>query len=253
MILAEPSSSQGDLHFTLLGYPVRIHPLFWLLTLLLSGLGNPIFVILWVLAVLLCILLHELGHAVVMRAYGYYPSIVLYSFGGLAIPQPGRYGVRRPGPWGDMLIAFAGPASGFILAAVLVLGLHYVGGYPLMIFDSSWRDVVPLVIVPNVYLTLFLHDIFYVTVMWGLVNLLPIYPLDGGQIAQQIFVLTNPQDAIRPSLILSVIIGGLMAVIALMHWQSTMQWQDFYLVVFFGWLSYSNYTTLQSHQIRGGW
>ena len=53
-----------------------------------------------------------------------------------------------------------------------------------------------------------------ITVMWGLLNLLPIYPLDGGQIAQQIFVLTNPQDAMRQSLILSVIVGGMMAVIA---------------------------------------
>ena len=72
------------------------------------------------------------------------PSIVLYSFGGLAIPHPGRYGVRRPGPWGEMLIAFAGPASGFILAAVLALGLHYLGGYPVTIFEPSWRDVVPM-------------------------------------------------------------------------------------------------------------
>ena len=90
----------------------------------------------WVVAVVLCILLHELGHAMVMRTYGYCPSIVLYSFGGLAIPHPGPR-VRRPGPWGEMLIAIAGPASGFILAAVLALGLHYLGGYPLMIFDSS--------------------------------------------------------------------------------------------------------------------
>ena len=70
----------------------------------------------------------------------------MYSFGGLAIPHPGPYSVRRPGPWGEMLISFAGPASGFILAAVLVLGLHYLGGYPFMIFDPSWRDVVPAVI-----------------------------------------------------------------------------------------------------------
>ena len=72
--------------------------------------------------------------------------------------------------------------------------------------------------------------------MWGLVNLLPIYPLDGGQIAQQVFVLTNPQDAIRQSLILSVIVGGMMAVIAFV------QWQSFFLAVFFLWLTYSNFT-----------
>jgi len=242
VILAEPPPSQGDLHFSLLGFPVRIHPWFWLVALFLGDLhADPIFVILWVVAMVLCILLHELGHAVVMRAYGFCPSIVLYSFGGLAIPHPGRNGVRRPGPWGDMLIAFAGPASGFILAAVLTLGLFYVGGYPVGIF----LRVVPQVFVPNAFLRSFLNSILEITVMWGLLNLLPIYPLDGGQIAQQVFVLTHPQDAIRQSLILSVIVGGMMGMIAIV------QWQNYFLGVFFLWLAYSNFTTLQSY--RGGW
>jgi Zn-dependent protease len=242
VILAEPPPSQGDLHFTLLGFPVRIHPLFWLVSLVLANLHeDPIFVVLWVVAVLLCILLHELGHAVVMQSYGYRPSIVLYSFGGLAIPHPGPYGVRRPGPWGQMLISVAGPASGFILAAVLALGLYYLGGYPV----GLYFHVVPQVDVPNPFLASFLNSVLQITVMWGLLNLLPIYPLDGGQIAQQLFVLTHPQDAIRQSLILSVIAGGMMAVIAFM------QWQDFFLGVLFIWLTYSSYTMLQSYQ--GGW
>ena len=117
MLLAEPPPSQGDLHFRLLGYPVRIHPFFWLVTLFLGDLNrDPIFVLAWVVAVLISILLHELGHAVVMRHYGYRPSIVLYSFGGLAIPHSGPHGSRRPGPWGNMLISLAGPLTDLILA-----------------------------------------------------------------------------------------------------------------------------------------
>jgi len=237
VILAEPPPSQGDLHFSLLGFPVRIHPMFWLSAILLSNLSEkPIFVLLWVAAMILCILLHELGHAVVMRAYGYRPSIVLYSFGGLAIPHPGRNGVRRPGPLGDMLIAFAGPASGFLLAAVLTLGL-YLGGYQVEIF----MRVVPQVFIPNFILRTFLNSVLEISVMWGLLNLLPIYPLDGGQIAQQIFVMNNPRDALRQSLILSVIVGVIMAVIAFV------QWDSFFLPVLFLWLTYSNYTALQSY------
>jgi len=237
VILAEPPPSQGDLHFSLLGFPVRIHPMFWLSAILLSNLSaEPIVVLLWVAAMILCILLHELGHAVVMRAYGYRPSIVLYSFGGLAIPHPGRNGVRRPGPLGDMLIAFAGPASGFLLAAVLTLGL-YLGGYQVEIF----MRVVPQVFIPNFILRTFLNSVLEISVMWGLLNLLPIYPLDGGQIAQQIFVMNNPRDALRQSLILSVIVGVIMAVIAFV------QWDSFFLPVLFLWLTYSNYTALQSY------
>ena len=257
MFLAEPPTTKGDLHFSLLGYPVRIHPYFWLMAAMMGGLDQPaIYCVLWVAAVLVCILLHELGHAVVMKFYGYYPSIVLYSFGGLAIPHRGAYSVRQPGPWGDMLIAFAGPASGFILAAVLALGLRYVGGYDVTIFEPTWRQFVPTVSIPNhEFLHEFLGNVFYITVWWGLVNLLPIYPLDGGQIAQQVFYLNNPQDAIRPALILSVVVGGLVTgyLVMQMNMKDGMDWRQLYLPAFFGFLTYSNYARLQSHQIRGGW
>ena len=254
MILSEPSPSQGDLHFDLLGFPVRIHPFFWLAAVFLGfSLRDPILVGLWVVAVLLCILLHELGHALVMRAYGYGASIVLYTFGGLAIPHPGRYGARRPGPWGDMLIAFAGPASGFVLAAVLTLGLHYLGGYPVRIFRPSWHDVVPIVGIPNENLFYFVHFILWISVMWGLINLLPIYPLDGGLISQQVFTLTSPRDAVRRSLLLSVIAGASVTAVLLVQAlnQPDVQLLDFYPAAFFGYLTYSNYTSLQSSQ--GGW
>jgi stage IV sporulation protein FB len=257
VLLAEPSTSEYDLHFRLLGYPVRIHPYFWLVTLFMGPLKEPaIFSVMWVVAVLLCILLHELGHAVVMKFYGFFPAIVLYSFGGLAIPRRGPYNARRPGPWGDILIAFGGPASGFILTAILVASLHYLGGCPVIVFEPTWREVVPIVLVPNVYLMRFLYDIFYITVWWGLVNLLPIYPLDGGQISQQLFYLNNPQDAIRPSLILSVIVGGLLTVyfvMQMLNMKEGFDWHEFYLAAFFGYLTYSNYESLQSMRFRGGW
>jgi Zn-dependent protease len=263
VILAEPPPSQGDLHFSLLGFPVRIHPLFWLAALFLGySLRDPIFVALWIVAMVLCILLHELGHALVMQSYGYCPSIVLYSFGGLAIPHGGGYDVRRPGPWGNMLIAFAGPASGFILAAVLALGLHYLGGYDVTIFRHSWRDVVPVVDIPNRFLYAFVYFVLEISVMWGLLNLLPIYPLDGSHIAEQILVLTNPRDAIRQSLMLSVLVGGTMTAITFIPaLKDAAQMMNrphgvdflalislFFLPMFFFFLTYSNFMTLQSYQ-----
>lgn len=294
MFLSEPSSHKWDLHFSLLGFPVRIHPFFWVVMVFFGPLKMaPVYNLLWVVAVLVCILLHEFGHAVVMKFYGFYPSIVLYSFGGLAIPHRGTYSVRRRGPWGDMLIAFAGPASGFILAAILVVGLHYLGGYPvvwgvahattadlhpggglLAIFNPTWRDVAPVwceivreggdlwIAQRQDLLGVFVNFIFYITVWWGLVNLLPIYPLDGGQIVQQIFHLNNPQDAIRPTLILSVIVGGLLtAYFVLQMLQSAqglslrnvMDSNAIFRAMFFGYLTFTNYELLRSQQVRGGW
>ena len=248
MFASEPPPSQGDLHFSLLGFPVRIHPFFWLMTIMLV-LGRkdipPVVFITWVVAVVLCILLHELGHALVMRAYGYEASIVLYSFGGLAIPRGRRYGFRNPGPWGQILISLAGPASGFILAAVLALGLHYLGRYHIFFMEESWRDVVPLVFPPisNQVLGLLVYHVFYICVWWGLINLLPVYPLDGGQVALQVFTLVHPQDAMRNSLILSVIVGGLVCFAAFV------QLNDWFLGVLFVWLTYSNFSALQSMRV----
>src|SRR4030042_1813102 len=36
----EPPPSQGDLHFTILGFPVRVHPLFWVVALILGLNGS---------------------------------------------------------------------------------------------------------------------------------------------------------------------------------------------------------------------
>ena len=95
-----------------------------------------------------------------------------------------------------------------------------------------------LAIVPH-----FVNCIFEITVYWGLLNILPIYPLDGGQMAVQ-FVLANPRDAVRQSLILSVVVGGLMGVMALVYWQ------NWFLAILFFWLTYSNFMPVQS---QGGW
>ena len=50
----------------------------------------------------------------------------------------------------------------------------------------------------------------------------------------------------RQSLILSVIVGGMMAVIAFVHWQNS------FLAILFVWLTYSNFTTLQSYPAADG-
>jgi len=238
----EPPPSQGDVHFSLLGFPVRINPWFWLTAVCIGGLKvHPIVLLLWIAALLPCIVLHELGHALVMRAYGIDASIVLYSFGGLAIPRSRRYSFRQPGPWGQILISAAGPASGFILAALLVLGLHYVAGFRLA-FPPVFRGVVPAIIIFNhENLTNYLYFVFQITVLYGLMNLLPVLPLDGGQIALQVFTLFHPSDAMRQALILSVIVSGLMCFVAITQWSD-----NFFVAVLFGWLTYSNFTGLQS-------
>ena len=68
VLFDEPAPSQGDIRFPLLGIPVRIHPMFWLSAVML-GYKSPTAadLLAWVAAMLVGILFHELGHALVMR------------------------------------------------------------------------------------------------------------------------------------------------------------------------------------------
>ncbi len=111
MLLQEPPETPYDLRFQLLGFPVRVSWTFWLgavvfgyefarqidFIAMAAGLNSPgagPLLLLWILCLLVSILIHELGHALAFRQFGIQSSIVLYHFGGLAIP----IGSFRPEP-----------------------------------------------------------------------------------------------------------------------------------------------------------
>ena len=217
MLIGEPPRTQYDLNFSLLGIPVRVHPLFWLVALMLGyRLGDVASVLTWIVAVFLAILVHELGHALVMRAYGFRPWITLYGFGGLTSYDQGQaYRSKGSGPLGQVLICLAGPMAGFLLAAVLVLGLMLAGYGDDIILVRLWHWLIMpwLIQFPNEHVADLVNNLFLICVLWGVVNLLPIYPFDGGQIAREILLKVNPRDGIRQSLMLSMLAAGAMALV----------------------------------------
>ena len=75
-------------HFHVLGIPVRIEPFFWIAAVLLAyNLGDARLILMWVAVVLVSVLVHELGHAVALKAFGQSSVIVLHGFGGLTFSQ----------------------------------------------------------------------------------------------------------------------------------------------------------------------
>jgi hypothetical protein len=76
---------------------------------------------------------------------------------------------------------------------------------------------------------------------------MPLYPLDGGQIARELFLRANPHDGIRQSLILSIITGACLAVVGAVTLRSLLA------TLFFAYLAYTSYMTLQAYSGRGGW
>ena len=94
MLVGEPARTPYDLNFSAFGFPVRIAPWFWLAALLLGsnvttweirGGRSAEWDLVWILAMFLSILIHELGHAFAYRHFGKSSHILLYQFGGLAI------------------------------------------------------------------------------------------------------------------------------------------------------------------------
>ena len=234
----DPGQTPYDVHFRLLGFPVRIHPFFWVVCVLLSGSSEPRAVLIWTVCVGLSILIHELGHALLQRHYGGEPYIVLYSFGGLAYGN----GVELT-PLRQILIALAGPFAGFVFASLLAMGIALSGhllqvDQGFLIFDRYDSPI----------LNLLLFDLLYINIWWGLLNLLPIYPLDGGQVARELFTLRMPAHrGIVASLWLSIACAGGVAAMALMTGGSLFR------VLMFGILAYNNYQTLEAYrQSRGG-
>ena len=232
MLLGEPPPTQGDLHFSLLGIPVRIHPFFWLVGLMLGmNSRNAQGMLVWVAVLFVAILFHELGHAFAFRVYGMRPRIVLYGLGGLTSPGD-SYGnsARRLGTMQNIFISAAGPGAGFLLAAVIIGALRLTNYH---IASELFAD--------------FVNGLLYFCIIWGIVNLLPVYPLDGGQIAREILLYFSARNGIRQSLMLSVFTATLLAVYGLAILKQP------FIAILFGYLAYSSYTTLQAHGGHGRW
>jgi stage IV sporulation protein FB len=250
MLLEEPGPTKGDLHFPLLGIPVRVHPMFWVVSIML-GLNKDTQLpelMIWVVAVFISIVWHEFGHALVIRSFGFRPWITLYGMGGLASYDPARHRRFSGVTSGEqILISLAGPGAGFLLAALLV-GALFASGVGDTVYFISPFNLRPYVFgLDNERLALLLNKIFFLCAIWGLVNLLPIYPLDGGQIARELFLRFNLRDGIRQSLILSMLTAASFGIFA------AVKWHDVFIFLFFGFIAFENFQALQSYSGRGRW
>jgi Zn-dependent protease len=238
LLLGEPPATQADLHFRVLGIPVRVHPFFWIVTLLL-GLGGdpePVRMLVWVAVVFTSILVHELGHALTQRYFRGHPWITLYSFGGLASCND-----CDRSPRSQLLILFAGPVAGFLFAGLVILLLMALGrfaGFQLFWIPVRWEPFGTTLDFAIAYLLL-------VNILWGLINLLPVYPLDGGQIAREIFTLANARRGIIQSLWLSTVSAAAVAAFALIY-------SELYLCIMFGLLAFGSWQTLQRYRNQWG-
>ncbi len=237
MMLLEPSPTPADLRFSLAGIPVRVHPFFWLMAIFIAGLDrDPRAVLIVVVAIFVSVLVHELGHALTAMAFGNRAKIVLWMMGGLAIYEPGTDEWRK-----RVLIAAAGPLAGFLFAILLAVGL-LATGHTLIWIGSGPGAIVPLVNgISTDGLNVLVNALFFVNIMWGLLNLLPVLPLDGGQITRIVLQQVQPAGGLRTAYWVSLITAGGVALLSLTGGRNNL-----FLTIMFGLLAYQSYQAIQA-------
>ncbi len=253
------SETPYDLKFRLLGVPVRIHPLFWLVAVMLGWRQYDIpGVTVWVVCVFVSIIVHEFGHALVAKAFDASPSVVLWGLGGLCYSQG-----DRQTPAQRLAVILSGPGAGFLLLALVILAtflrtgltpleqMNAVGalfgivGLPQDLFLKfrSAFNIDPESLALKAYLALVQINLF-----WGLVNLLPMWPLDGGQATQIVLSHFDRARGQRGTHIVSLLVAGILAVVA---YSLTSPPENLLRSLFFAYFAFINFQILQTiHQAQ---
>ena len=155
--------------FNLFKIPVRVEASFWIIMALFGFMWNQgeqsslfLNIALFVIAAFISILVHELGHAMMIRKYKLPTQIVLSSFGGYASHPAGYFNRMQ-----SFLVTLAGPLLQATLGVALLFALPHLG-------------------LPDSKLDKFFDYLIIVSIGWAILNCLPVLPLDGGRMLEAI-------------------------------------------------------------------
>ena len=152
--------------------------------------GEVLSGILFILALFLCVVLHEYGHALTARKYGIRTrDITLYPIGGVARLE------RMPEkPIEELWVALMGPAVNVVIAAILFVYLYVTNTLvPLTALTVASGSFTERLMVVNIWLVLF--------------NLIPAFPMDGGRVLRALLAMR--MDFVRATQVAATIGQGL--------------------------------------------
>ena len=181
--------ARGLVSFRLLGIPVSIHASFLVVVFLLGATGQGFdAALVWLVVVTVSVVAHELGHALVARPAGGAPRIDLFGIAGLTRWNPSRASRGR-----RVAVSLAGVGAGLAFGLAL-LALYYAvdpGDGTLLeyAFDAA----------------------LFANLGWGLLNLLPMLPLDGGQVVHALMRgddLTRTKRTAYVSVAVAALVAG---------------------------------------------
>ena len=176
-------------HLHLFGIPVRVEPFFVLIILFLGlGLYEGALLASWFAIASISVLVHELGHAAAFKAFGASPSIVLHGLGGLTSAQADLSPPR------SIVVSLAGPLATLVPFGIPAMALAMSG--------SVTGDVGQTI----------LNQVLFVNVVWAVLNLMPVLPLDGGNVMAALIDWVKPGRGRRAANVVSLVLSGALGV-----------------------------------------
>lgn len=158
------------------GIPIRIHLTFFILLgwlLLDPSAEAPLSEAVFVILIFSCVLLHELGHALVAHRFSVQTrDITLYPFGGIASIT------TQPEPKAEFFIAIAGPLVNVVIALILFFFVE-----PITLEKMGEHTLLFRLFMTNIALVAF--------------NLLPALPMDGGRVLRAVLSLLEVKNATK--------------------------------------------------------
>ena len=218
-------------HFRILGVPVRVEPFFIIVAALFGINIEPLWVVFaFVAVVFVSVLVHELGHAFTYRLLGQRSAIVLHGFGGFTVATGGGRQVLSKGK--SVLVSVSGAVCQILLLGVpAYIAVHSDWGQTELVNWALIRGQSSFSWYPILYY------LSIVSIWWGIFNLLPIRPLDGGHVAETLFGF---QTACRLSI-------GAAIVAAFVAYR----YFGLLALLFFGFYAYISYRDLREGQNTG--
>ena len=202
------------LKFNAFGFPIEVHATFLIILIFIvdSGLSG-LAIALWTIAIFISVLLHELGHAVTVRWFGgTVEGIRIYALGGVTIWTERESPI---GGWRRFLVAASGSGVGLALGLALywLVDLGALGTSGQALIRAPWTVELFTADRQQEYLIFFVGAFIWVSVVWGLVNWLPIGGLDGSKMLRVVMVkILGPKGDLNSRII------GVMVAFAAAYW-----------------------------------
>jgi len=179
--------------------------------------------LLWAPVLFIGILVHEFAHAAMIAIFGYGASqIVLGGIGGVTMNS------RKARPWHDLLISLAGPFASF---AEAFAALFLYQRFAVLQKDPMVHAFMPIFISANI--------------AWGVFNLVPVSPLDGGHAVRNFFrMFLRERTAFIIAVWIALVVGTAVVLIGIRAGQ-------FFIALLLGWYVFTNFQQWQYFRTHG--